>query len=124
MLNFTQIHIVECDIRTASGKLYPKAVIEEAIKNIKEPVMGSFVNADITLDVTKITHKITNIKLIGNILIGDIQVLDTPYGVMLQQYITNNDTKFKLCLAGIGKLSEDNIVSEYQLNRIDVEMSQ
>lgn len=82
--------ILEADKPNKNGRVYPREVLQAALANIDQnrPLLGQ-IDADPTgkLDLDKVSHLVTNLRLEGNDLTAEIQILETPKGKELQKML-------------------------------------
>jgi len=86
------VDIQELDIVTRSGRVYPSDIMLEAIAKFKnEPCYGVIhdypANKSIQnkLDLKLVSHKVTNLRIVDKMLIGDVEILKTPNGLILSK---------------------------------------
>lgn len=78
---------------------YPKDVMEKAVADLnekrKDGVMGELrqdmvlsreltMEQQLTVEMERVSHHITNIRVEGDFILGDVTVLDTTYGNILK----------------------------------------
>lgn len=127
MLKDFKAEILKCDVPTQSGRVYPRAVVEEALVALSDkPLFGEFefterVDPTVTL-LTKTSHKLVEYWFQDNTLVGRFEILNTPAGELLsiipQEYVY-------MSARGIGKLTtkdENEEVSDYRITAIDVKV--
>lgn len=130
MLDFTNCTLMYLDTpNTRSGNIYPRSVGEQIITELHgKESYGQFSNQfsiSENVEIDKITHKVFNLRISGNNLVGDVTFLDTPYGVLLQKYIMNPKEygKWKFVSRGLSEVdTETKIISAYKHIAFDVEM--
>ena len=76
-------------------------------------------NDNASYDINGISHKVSNIKIKNNNLVGDIEILDTPEGKMLQWMLDKGDNLY-IASRGNGKINDKGIVENYNLISFDV----
>ncbi len=125
----TDIKFLECDTPNQNGRIYPKVVMEKAVLDYYPLIQGkrslgcfasdiaSYTNGG-AFDASNCTHIITRLEFVNNMLFGDIEILSTPKGLLLQQIIDNPDTLFGP--RGRGHIDANGVISNYQLHAIDV----
>ena len=120
MKNFN-INIMKFDVLSNSGYIYPKDVMETAIKKFN----SKYNEDNICLcdnsgsDLDKITHSMSNLYMDEDgVVSADINILDTPQGKILQDSIealTLNDLGVKAYPKGIATLDQENFtVTDYR----------
>jgi hypothetical protein len=105
--------IVEADVPNKNGRVYPRAVLEQMIREIERKsfpprVFGSVgMPAGVEVDLSRVSHTVSDLHITedGKVL-GKVMILDTPQGHIMEKVLeAEPDRQFRL--AGIGKL-EDN----------------
>jgi len=104
-----------------TGVIYPRDIFLSLCEDKEKEYTGSFTNVDCSNDPHKVAIVSKNLKMDGNILLCDFTILDTHYGILLQNYIKSN--QFKLALSGEGMVSLAYMVSDYTLKNINVELT-
>lgn len=86
--------VSRCDVMNKNKRIYPRAVMEEAVNNIQESVKsGGFVGEldhppTPKINVDKISHKITKVELAPDgAVLAEMVVLDTTKGRELKKLI-------------------------------------
>lgn len=104
-----------------SGRVYPREELVKLVEKFKNvDVIGSFVGVDIT-DKHKVAITSKNFRMIGNALICDFTIMDTPNGFTLQNMIHNH----QLALTPRGRGNVDlktGRISNFDLISIDVKL--
>ena len=113
------VHILSIGSPTVNGNIYPKEVIEAALKNVKEPIFGGIERMEGILDIS---HQVKNLRIEGNTLVADVQVLATEKGQMLQEMLEKlgKDVSFTTC--GVGQIVEENgekTIADFELQSIN-----
>jgi hypothetical protein len=80
--------ILKIDAPTPRGRIYPKAVIEEAIRKIDRPFIGQL-DADPSgkLDLSKASHIAKHFRIEDGYLTAEIEILKTSPGQQLQKVL-------------------------------------
>ena len=81
----------ESEKKNRNGRVYPKAIMEKAVdKYVTEQVrtkrsVGELNHPDgPTVNLDKVSHLITDLKMEGNDVVGRAQILDTPNGKIVK----------------------------------------
>lgn len=102
-----KITILECDKPNKNGRIYPKELFEKGVNDSKT-VYGKIgmVEGDGVIDLSKISHKVDFIQLEGDILVGELTILDTPEGKILKDMNSMNgvDISNNFRPAGMGNI--------------------
>ena len=127
---FTKIKILTLDEKTPnSGRIYPKEEFSRALEEwLKSPntKAGCFIEdlnyagnlGEIPID--RISHTIKSISIEDNNVYADIEVLDTPAGVILEALLGAGDDSVRFAPVGTGLIEDfhnkiGSTVKEYQL---------
>jgi hypothetical protein len=85
---------MQSESKNRNGRMYPKKVMESAVKKyIKEQVskgraVGELNHPDgPTINLDKVSHRITSLKFEGNNVVGKALVLNTPMGKVVKGLI-------------------------------------
>jgi len=94
----------------SNGRMYPKEVLEEAIKNLQEgikkrSVLGELGHPDTAkVNLERTSHLVTKVWMEGNNVYGECEILeDMPSGRMLKTLI-DNDVCISVSSRGTGDL--------------------
>jgi len=100
--------IATVDVANLNNRVYPKNVIEEAVRQRVHPIFGRVgmpeAGSSCEVDLRDVSHQVTDLRITedGN-LTGTVVVLDTPPGRLLTSLLTENlDITFRM--AGYGDL--------------------
>ena len=81
----------QAEAKNRNGRMYPKPIMENAInKYVKEQVktgraVGELNHPDgPTVNLDKVSHRITDLKFEGNDVMGKALILDTPMGKVVK----------------------------------------
>lgn len=105
---------LQADIKNRNGRLYPSDVLRaETNRYIKEYVetnralgeLGHPTNPSINLD--RVSHKITSLREDGSNIIGRAKVMDTPFGKIVKN-LMDEGVKLGVSSRGLGSLREKN----------------
>jgi hypothetical protein len=111
--------VLTVDTPNKNGRVYSSAAIEEALAKAKDG-HGSLTPNDPD-DMNYWSHAYQNLRLEGNELKADITVMDTPYGTILQQLMTEG-VGIAFRPRGIGQIRKNGDVTEiydYTITSID-----
>jgi hypothetical protein len=114
-----KIKLLSVGTPTANGRIYPKEVLEAAIKKADKDKMIAVFNQDMpTADVNieKAAAIINELELTDDSLYGTVSLLQTPMGLLMQQL----GDSYECRPFGIGKVSDDKVVSDYELRGFSI----
>jgi hypothetical protein len=109
-----KIKLLSVGTPTANGRIYPKEVLEAAIKKADKDKMIAVFNHDMpTADVNieKAAAIINELELTDDSLYGTVSFLQTPMGLLAQQL----GDSYECRPFGVGKVSDDKVISDYVL---------
>ena len=101
---------MQAEKKNRNGRIYPKGILESAIaKYIDERVSKNRAVGELnhpegpSINVDKVSHKITELKWSGNDVIGKATVLDTPMGKIVKGLI-DGDVVLGVSSRGMGNI--------------------
>jgi len=116
--------------KNRNGRVYPRDIMESAVhKYVTEQVnKGRAVGelnhpAGPTINLDKVSHRITEMKWQGNNVVGKAQILDTPMGKIVKGLLEGG---VQLCVStrGMGSLVERNgtmyVKNDFMLSTVDI----
>lgn len=131
-----RVELIKADVPSATGRIYPRAVLEKAVAGFQKTIdsgkaVGGMSNEEgLQLSMANITHRITQLSLGDDgIMNGEIEILDTPRGKQLKNLIevlANQGAPNEILGSpiGIGTVSKERSVrSDYHLLRMNVLIS-
>lgn len=127
---FIQGVFMQSESKNRNGRMYPKKVMESAVKKyIKEQVskgraVGELNHPDgPTINLDKVSHRITSLKFEGNNVVGRALVLNTPMGKVVKGLIEGG-VQLGVSSRGMGSLETKKDMSvvkdDYHLATIDI----
>lgn len=121
---------MQADSKNRNGRIYPKAVMENAVnKYMTEQVskgraVGELNHPDgPTINLDKVSHKITELKWDGNNVVGKAQILNTPMGKIVEG-LMDGGVQLGVSSRGMGSLVQKGGVNyvgdDFQLSTVDI----
>ena len=121
---------MQADQKNRNGRIYPKAVLENAVnKYDSEQVSKGRAVGELnhpegpTINLDKVSHKITELNWQGNNVVGKATVLNTPMGQIVQG-LMEGGVQLAVSSRGMGSLEPRNginyVKGDFMLNAIDV----
>jgi len=122
---------LEGDIQNRNGRIYPVPMLEKAVDTfLKTKVRGVGVpgelnhpQSSIQIDLDRVSHYITSLRMEKNQGIGKAKIATTPKG-MIARSLINDGMILGVSTRGVGKLDQDqqgrDIVSDFDLITIDI----
>lgn len=125
--------IFQCDVPLSNGHVYPKEVMEQAVKDFNLRMQESTISGFGTVGdnyltdpsgvpLGEVTHKIESLTLDDDsVLNADIKIYDTPKGKMLTEFL-QRDIRMVPALVGYGETdaTDKNTITKLQIQRIDL----
>jgi len=117
------------ETKNHNGRMYPRPVLEREVENYKKLVkekrsLGELDHPDAAeINLQNASHRVTEIWMEGDKVIGKIRVLDTPAGKTLQELI-KGDCSVGISSRGMGSVRESQGVTivedDFQLVCFDI----
>lgn len=116
---------MQADIKNRNGRIYPltevKKAVEGALQKIKE-TNGLFGELDhpntLTINLDRISHIITDMRIEGSNVIGKAKLLNTPMGNIAKELVENG--VIGVSSRGAGNVGANGEVSDFTLVTVDL----
>ena len=116
--------------KNRNGRVYPKEVMEKAVDTyVKQQVntnraVGELNHPDgPTVNLDKVSHLITELKMDGNNVMGKARILGTPMGQIVAGLL-DGGVQLGVSTRGMGSLEEKNgtmyVKDDFMLNTVDI----
>ena len=128
-------HVIEgvfmqADTKNRNGRVYEKKILESAVnKYVKEQVATGRAVGELnhpegpTVNLDKVSHKITNLEFQGNNVIGKASILKTPMGKIVEGLLEGG-VKLGVSSRGMGTLENRRdgmyVKSDFMLASVDI----
>lgn len=120
----------QADQKNRNGRVYPKPIMERAVNTYvetqvsKKRAVGELNHPEgPTVNLDKVSHLITDLKLEGNDVIGKAQILDTPMGKIVKGLLEGG-VQLGVSTRGMGSLENRNGVAyvkdDFILSTVDI----
>jgi len=120
----------QADQKNRNGRIYPKQIMESAVnKYVQEQVSKKRSVGELnhpegpTVNLDKVSHLITELKLVGNDVIGKAQILDTPMGKIVKGLLEGG-VQLGVSTRGMGSLEQKNgvmyVKEDFILSTVDI----
>jgi hypothetical protein len=102
----------EGGVKNGNHRIYPPQVLMREVKNYQKLVkehraLGELDHPDNNIiSLEKVSHRVTQIWMEGNAVMGKVQVLNTPAGKILQELV-NGGCKMGISSRGMGSVREE-----------------
>ncbi len=128
--HFIEGVFMQAESKNRNGRIYPKAIMEVAVdKYVTEQVSQNRAVGELnhpegpTVNLDKVSHKITELSWKGNDVVGKAQVLDTPMGNIVKGLLEGG-VQLGVSTRGMGSLEEKNgimfVKDDFVLNTVDI----
>ena len=105
---------LQSEIKNRNGRVYPFGVLEKEVNRYNEEyvkpgrALGELGHPDgPTVNLDRVSHKITSLRAEGNNFIGKARILDTPMGTIAKNLL-GEGVKLGVSSRGMGSLKEEN----------------
>lgn len=120
----------QMDTKNRNGRIYPKPIMEKAVgKYVSEQVSKKRAVGELnhpegpTVNLDKVSHLITDLKLEGNNVVGKAQILGTPMGKIVEGLLEGG-VQLGVSTRGMGSLEQRNgamyVKDDFILSTIDI----
>ena len=121
---------MQADQKNRNGRIYPKAVMESAVDRYnrdqvsKGRAVGELNHPEgPTINLDKVSHKITELRWEGNNVVGKAQILDTPMGQIVKG-LMEGGVQLGVSSRGMGSLVQKGGINyvnkDFQLATVDI----
>lgn len=111
---------MQSELKNRNGRKYPKAVMEKEVKRYNDEIVskkrafGELGHPDgPTINLERVSHLITELKMDGNNVMGRAKILDTPYGKIVKNLMDEGAT-LGVSSRGMGSIASKAGVQEVQ----------
>ena len=120
----------QAEQKNRNGRIYPQAIMEAAVnKYSKEQVATKRAVGELnhpegpTVNLDKVSHLITDLKVEGKDVVGKARILDTPMGQIVQGLLEGG-VQLGVSTRGMGSLEKRGdamyVKDDFMLNTIDI----
>ena len=128
--HFIEGVFMQSEAKNRNGRIYPKAIMEKAVdKYVTEQVSKNRAVGELnhpdgpTVNLDKVSHKITELNFKGNDVMGKAQILDTPMGNIVKGLLEGG-VQLGVSTRGMGSLEEKSgimyVKDDFVLNTVDI----
>jgi len=120
---------MESEVKNGNGRVYPKKVLKEAVdKYVTEQVRTGRAVGELnhptspSINLDKVSHRITELTWHGSKVMGKALVLDTPMGKIVKGLL-EGDCQLGVSSRGVGSISErqgSKYVDRFILSTVDI----
>jgi len=117
---------MQADIENRNKRVYPLQEISKAVQEAQRRIQetkGIFGELDhpqtLTINLDRISHVITDLRLEGKNAIGKAKILETPMGKIAKELI-NSEVRLGVSSRGAGNVNGDGTVCGYNFITVDI----
>jgi hypothetical protein len=121
---------MQADSKNRNGRIYEKSILENAVnKYVKDQVSQGRAVGELnhpegpTINLDKVSHKITELKFDGSNVIGKASILNTPMGNIVTGLLEGG-VKLGVSSRGMGSLVQKNgtmyVKDDFMLSTVDI----
>ena len=121
---------MQADQKNRNGRIYPKGILESAVqKYTTEQVQRNRAVGELnhpegpTINLDKVSHRITELRWDGNNVMGKARILETPMGQIVAGLLEGG-VQLGVSTRGMGSLEEKNgvmyVKDDFMLNTVDI----
>ena len=131
----TKTHVIEgifamAESKNRNGRIYPQSIMENAVsKYVTEQVSKNRAVGELnhpegpTVNLDKVSHLITDLKMEGKNVMGKARILDTPMGNIVKGLLEGG-VQLGVSTRGMGSLEQRNgtmyVKDDFMLNTVDI----
>tara|TARA_B100000085_G_C18504991_1_gene497169 strand:+ start:389 stop:1048 length:660 start_codon:yes stop_codon:yes gene_type:complete len=120
----------QAEKKNRNGRMYPASTMKKAVeKYVTEQVKGNRAVGELnhpdgpTVNLDKVSHKITEMKFEGNDVVGKASILPTPMGKIVEGLL-DGGVQLGVSTRGMGSLAKQGdtmiVQDDYILNTVDI----
>lgn len=117
---------IQGEVKNHNGRVYPKREIEIAVKSLNERLQGGLSvlgevdhPANLQINLDRVSHKITEMRMDGNDGVGRLQIIPTDMGLLIKTFL-ENDVKLGVSSRGQGEVDSRGNVTGFQIITVDI----
>lgn len=117
---------IQGNVRNQNQRIYPVNEISRAVNSLKEKIKKDFSilgeadhPEDLTINLDRVSHVITDINMNGNDGVGKLKMLPTPMGNVCKTLLESG-VKLGVSSRGSGDVDMDGNVSNFEIITVDI----
>lgn len=118
--------LMQADVRNGNKRVYPLEEISRAVESIQQRIteghfiMGELNHPDsLSIDLSRVSHAITEIKMDGANAVGKCKILNTPMG-NIAKGLLEGGIKLGVSSRGTGNVTNEGFVSDFNFVTVDI----
>jgi hypothetical protein len=117
---------IQGGVRNLNRRVYPVSEIRNAVNSVNEilssgqSILGECDHPqELTINLDRVSHMITEMKMEGNAGMGKMKIIGTPMGQLIRTLIEAG-AKLGVSSRGSGNVDYDGSVSEFEIITVDI----
>ena len=117
---------IQGDVRNHNQRIYPTKEISTAVSNIMQQIQDGYSvlgecdhPEELTINIDRVSHMITEMKMNGPNGMGKLKILPTPTGQIISTLIQNG-VKLGVSSRGSGNVNDNGYVSDFEIVTVDI----
>ncbi|WPK39146.1 head maturation protease [Pseudomonas phage Cassandra] len=117
---------IQGDVKNHNQRIYPLHEISHAVESVKAKIQEGFSvlgeldhPEELTINLDRVSHIITEMWMEGNCGYGKLKLLDTPTGIIAKSLLTAG-AKLGVSSRGSGNVGYDGVVSDFDIVTVDI----
>ncbi len=117
---------MQANIQNRNGRNYPVNEMHRAVEQMNSNIKaygGVFGELDhpttLTINMDRISHVITEVRMVGNDVVGKARILDTPMGLIAKE-LAKSGVRYGVSSRGAGTVNESGLVSNFNIITVDL----
>ena len=117
---------IQGDVKNHNQRIYPASEIRSAVENLNEDIKNGITvlgEADhpenLGINISRVSHMITEMRMEGNNGIGKLKIIDTPLGNICKTIIESGGT-LGVSSRGSGDVDNNGYVSNFEIVTVDI----
>lgn len=117
---------IQGNVRNQNQRIYPVNEISRAVNSLKEKIKKDYSilgeadhPEDLTINLDRVSHVITDINMSGNNGVGKLKMLPTPMGNVCKTLLESG-VKLGVSSRGSGDVDMDGNVSNFEIITVDI----
>lgn len=117
---------IQGGVKNQNQRVYPVNEIAKAVETLQEKIKGGYTVLgeadhpdDLNINLDRVSHTITNMKMSGNDGIGKLKMLPTPMGNICKTLLESG-VKLGVSSRGSGNVDGSGNVSDFEIITVDI----
>ena len=117
---------LQANVKNRNGRKYMRETLEREVKDFYETKIKTHRSIgeldhppEPTINLDRISHLITDLKMDGDVGFGEARLLDTPMG-LIAKALVDDGVQLGMSTRGVGTLDGDMVKDDYKLITVDI----